>query len=140
MPPANGHNGRSPLDRLTTLGPAAHALLRAGAGLLFLQHGLMKLFGWLGGTRVDLASMLGVAGILEFVGGILLIVGFATRPVAIVLAAQMAVAYLIAHLPRGGWPIENEGELALLYALIFVFLATHGAGPYSVDAARRHRP
>lgn len=143
MPPANfseGRTPRSPLAALNTLAPAAHALLRAGSGLLFLQHGLMKLFGWLGGTRVELASMLGVAGILEFVGGILLIVGLFTRPVAIVLTVQMVVAYLTAHLPRGGWPVENQGELALLYALIFIFLATHGAGPYSVDAARHHRP
>lgn len=142
MPPANSSEGRtprSPLAALSTLAPATHALLRVGTGLLFLQHGLMKLFGWFGGTQVQLTSMMGVAGILEFVGGILLIVGLFTRPVAIILAGEMAVAYLIAHHPRGGWPIENEGELALLYALIFAYLATHGAGPYSVDAARRHR-
>jgi putative oxidoreductase len=113
---------------------AAHALLRAGTGLLFLQHGLQKVFGLLGGTAVPLASMLGIAGMLELVGGALLILGLWTRPVALVLAIEMLAAVVIAHLPRGGWPIQNGGELPLLYAVVFLVLAAWGGGSLSVDA------
>jgi putative oxidoreductase len=117
----------------------AHALLRIGAGLLFLQHGLQKMFGMLGGfgapgATAPLASLMGAAGILELAGGVLLVLGLWTRPVAFVLLGQMLVAFLVAHLPRGGWPIENGGELPLLFALVFTFLAAAGAGPASVDA------
>lgn len=98
-------------------------LLRSGAGLLFMGHGLQKLFGWFGGSTAPLASMMGVAGILELVGGLLLVLGLFTRPVALVLAGEMIVAYIIAHLPRGPVPWQNGGEVALLYALVFVFLA-----------------
>ena len=119
------------------IGRAAHFVLRAGAGVLFLQHGLQKLFGTLGGTPdgpVALMSLLGVAGLLELTGGVLLIAGLLTRPVAAVLVIEMVAAYFIAHVPQGGWPIQNQGELALLYAAIFLFLAGNGAGPLSVDA------
>ena len=133
------------------LGRHAHALLRIVAGVLFLQHGLQKLFGTFGGVdnvggTVGLDSLLGVAGILEIGGGLLLILGLLTRPIAAVLLVEMVAAYFIAHVPRGGWPIENQGELALLYAGIFAFLAMNGAGPVSVDAMvplrtdRRHVP
>jgi len=102
---------------------AAYVLLRAGAGLLFMAHGLQKLFGFFGGSVVPLASRMGVAGVLELVGGLLIVLGLFTRPVALILAAEMLVAYVIAHLPRGMVPLQNGGELALLYALIFIFLA-----------------
>ena len=121
----------------------AHALLRIGAGLLFLQHGLQKMFGMLGGfggtpgATAPLASLMGAAGILEVAGGMLLVLGLWTRPVAFVLLGQMLVAFLVAHLPRGGWPIENGGELPLLFALVFTFIAAAGAGPASVDALAR---
>jgi putative oxidoreductase len=115
----------------------AHALLRIGSGLLFLQHGLQKLFGLLGGSAVPVGSLLGLAGILETVGGVLLVVGLWTRPVAFVLMGQMLTAFLIAHLPKGGWPIQNGGELPLLYAVVFAFLATAGASPASVDTLER---
>ena len=105
------------------LGETAYLVLRIGSGLLFLCHGLQKLFGFFGGQPVPLASLLGVAAILELVGGTLLVLGLFTRPVAAVLAAEMLGAYVIAHLPRGVWPIENGGETALLFALIFVFFA-----------------
>jgi putative oxidoreductase len=119
---------------IATVADGAHALLRVGAGLLFLQHGLQKLFGLLGGTVVPLASLMGVAGILELVGGALLVVGLWTRPVALVLALEMLGAFAIAHLPRGGWPIENGGELPLLYAVVFLLLAAWGPGRASLDA------
>ena len=130
---------RQPIPRpgVAGLADSAHALLRVGAGLLFLQHGLQKLFGLLGGTPVPLSSMLGVAGLIEVVGGTLLVLGLWTRPVALVLAGEMAAAFVIAHLPRGGWPIQNGGELPLLYVLVFLFLAAAGAGPASLDSARR---
>ena len=122
--------------------PAAVAILRIGAGLLFMQHGLQKLFGMFGGfggtpgATAPLDSLMGVAGILELVGGALLVAGLFVRPVALILAAEMVVAYFKAHLPQGGMPIQNGGELALLYALVFAFLAARGAGPASVDARR----
>ena len=112
---------------------AAPTVLRVAAGALFLQHGLQKLFGVLGGTPVPLFSMFGVAGVLELVGGLLLIVGFAVRPAALILLVEMVAAYFIAHAPQGGWPVQNGGELPLLYAAIFGFFAAYGAGWLSVD-------
>lgn len=105
------------------LAETAHLVLRIGTGLLFLGHGLQKLFGLFGGEVVPLASLLGVAGVLELTGGALLAAGVLTRPVAVVVAAEMTVAYVIAHVPRSVWPLENGGERAVLFALIFVFFA-----------------
>ncbi|MBC7545579.1 MAG: DoxX family protein [Candidatus Sericytochromatia bacterium] len=125
---------------LDSLAPTAHAVLRIGAGCLFLEHGLVKLFGWItNATPVPLMSLMGLAGVLETVGGVMLILGLLTRPVAFILTGQMVVAYLMVHAPQGLWPIQNKGELALLYALIFAFLATHGAGPLSLDRLRHRR-
>ena len=117
-----------------------HAILRIGVGLLFLQHGLQK-FGFLGGQSVPLDSLLGVAGILELAGSTLMILGLLTRPVAVVLSLEMLGAYFMAHHPRGGFPIQNGGEVALLFALAFLYFAGNGAGPLSLDATlRRSRP
>jgi putative oxidoreductase len=129
-----------PMTQLTRVigdlaGPA-HALVRIGVGLLFLQHGLQKTLGLLGGRPVAMASLLGVAGVLETLGGVLLVLGLWTRPVAFLLLGEMAVAFLTAHWPRGGWPIQNGGELPLLYALVFAFLAAAGGGPASLDGLR----
>jgi len=123
----------------THLAPWTHALIRVAAAALFMQHGAQKLFGWLGGVDghgaiVPLASQMGVAGMLEIVGGGLLLIGLFTVPVAAVLFLEMIWAYVQAHAPQGGWPVQNQGELALLYAAIFAFLAGNGAGPLSVDA------
>lgn len=113
------------MNRLARLPLAGYGyrVLRIGTGLLFLFHGLQKLFGLFGGQVVPLASQMGLAGVLELGGGILLVLGYFTRPVALVLALAMAVAYAIAHAPQGPWPIENGGEVAALYFVIFVFLA-----------------
>ncbi len=112
----------------------AHSLLRMVTGLMFAQHGAQKLFGWLGGDQVaSVMSIFGVAGVLELFGGILIILGLFTRPVAFVLSGQMAVAYFMAHASRGFWPVVNQGELAVLYCFIFLFLAAHGAGRWSLD-------
>jgi putative oxidoreductase len=134
----------------TDLGRCTHAVLRVATGFLFLEHGLQKLFGFFGGVQggtVPLMSMFGLAGALELAGGVLLILGLFTRPVAALLLVEMVTAFFMVHAPQGGWPIQNQGELALLYASIFAFLAGSGAGPVSVDAAlpvrrtheRRHR-
>lgn len=119
-------------DKLTT---TLYTVLRVGAGLLFMQHGAQKLFGWLGGHGpVELMSMMGVAGVVEFFGGLLMVLGLLVTPVGAIMAIQMVVAHFMAHQPRGGLPVENGGELALLYALVFGYLAARGAGPVSVDA------
>jgi putative oxidoreductase len=113
-------------------------LLRVVVGLLFVQHGGMKLLGWLGGMpggmKVSLASEIGVAGILELVGGGLILIGLLTRPVAFILSGEMAVAYFQAHAPHGLSPIVNHGEPAVLYCFLFLYLAVRGAGEYSFDA------
>ena len=118
---------------LSSAAPTVQAVLRIGAGLLFMQHGMQKLFGLLGGEAVQLVSQMGLAGVLEFFGGLMIVIGLFTRPVAIILTLEMIIAYFIAHQPQGGFPIQNGGELALLYALVFALLATLGAGPASVD-------
>ena len=118
----------------------SHNLLRVMAGLLFMQHGAQKLFGWLDGRQVsEIASVSGVAGILEFFGGALIVLGLFTRPVAFVLSGEMAVAYFWRHLPGGFWPILNRGELAALFCFIFLFFAAHGPGTWSLDALLRRR-
>ena len=117
-----------------------HSLLRAVTGLMFWQHGAQKLFGWLAGRQVqDLTSLAGLAGVLEFFGGLLIILGLFTRPVAFVLSGEMAFAYFMAHAPRGLWPIMNRGEVTVLFCFTFLFFAAHGAGRYSLDALIRER-
>lgn len=116
--------------------------LRVMAGLAFMTHGLPKLFGWLGGfggpgETAELMSRFGVAGVLETFGGLLIVLGLFTRPVAFLLSGQMAVAYFWIHVGRGSpWWWENGGELAMLFSFIFLLFAAWGAGPYSLDAKR----
>lgn len=110
-----------------------HAVLRVGAGLLFMQHGAQKLFGLLGGDAVTLVSQIGLAGVLEFFGGLAVVVGLFTRPIALILVVEMLTAYFMAHAPQGGFPIQNGGELSLFYAITFLFLAAAGPGPASLD-------
>ena len=111
-----------------------HNALRIVAGFLFVQHGAQKLFGVLGREAVEsLMSQGGIAGILEFFGGLLIMVGLFTRPVAFLVSGQMAVAYFIAHAGRGFWPVMNGGELAAFYAFTWLFFFAHGAGKYSID-------
>ena len=117
--------------------PQVYALFRVVLGFLFLFHGLQKIFGMFGGQAVPLASMFGLAGIIELVGGVLVMIGLFTRVAAFVCSGQMAAAYFIAHLPKGMVPIQNGGELAVLYCFAFLYVAARGAGPYSVDGARR---
>ncbi len=121
---------------LAPLAPYAFAALRIIAGLLFVAHGGQKVFGWFGGQPVPLGSLFGLAGIIEIVLGILITIGLLTSFAAFIASGQMAVAYFIGHFPKSFWPLENEGEPAVLFCFIFLFIATHGAGIWSVDAAR----
>lgn len=118
---------------LAPLSPYFYAALRIVAGLLFAQHGVQKLFGWLGGSGpVPWASQMALAGVVETVGGLLIALGAFTSPVAFVASGQMAVAYVQAHLPRGFWPIQNGGELAALYCVVFLYIASRGSGRWSL--------
>ncbi|MDE2653126.1 MAG: DoxX family protein [Gemmatimonadota bacterium] len=111
-----------------------HNALRIVAGFLFMQHGAQKLFGALGGNQVEsLMSAVGIAGILEFFGGLLMMAGLLTGPVAFLLAGQMAVAYFWRHAPGGFWPIMNRGELAAFYSFTWLYFFTTGPGKFSVD-------
>ena len=114
-------------------------LLRAVSGFLLLQHGLQKIFGLLGRDAVPLMSLGGVAGTLECLGGIALIVGLGTKPVAFILSGMLAFAYFIGHASDGFWPIQNGGELAALYSFLFLFLSGNGGGDFSIDGWLRRR-
>ena len=122
---------------LGRLAPWFYVLLRVAAGLAFAQHGAQKLFGVLGGSAVALTSQRGVAGIIEFVGGIMIALGLFTTPVAFIASGEMAWAYFQAHAPRGFWPIQNGGELAVLYCFIFLYLSAVGSGKLSIDSIRK---
>jgi putative oxidoreductase len=114
------------------------SVLRIMSGLLLLQHGTAKYLNFPIHERMNNASpmtMGGFAGVLELVGGVLLIIGLFTRPVAFILSGMTAVAYFVAHAPQGFYPLLNGGELAILYCFVFLYLAAAGAGPLSVDRA-----
>jgi putative oxidoreductase len=119
--------------------PRALALLRIVTGYLYLQHGSAKLLGLPHVPMFDhlsVASLIGFAGILELVGGLLILLGLLTRPVAFVLSGEMAVAYFMAHASKGFMltPMLNQGELAVMWCFVFLYLAAAGAGPWSIDA------
>ncbi|HEY7112024.1 MAG TPA: DoxX family protein [Thermoanaerobaculia bacterium] len=124
-------------------GPA-HALLRIVSGLLFFCHGAQKLLGWFGGLPpgVPLAGLTLAAGVIELVGGLLILFGLFTRPAAFICSGEMAVAFFKAHFPTAFWPLQNHGEPAVLYCFIFLFLSANGPGPWSLDAwiARQRTP
>jgi putative oxidoreductase len=129
---------RSVMEKsLASFAPYAYALLRIIAGLLFISHGGQKLFGWFGGQPVPFASLFGVAAMIELGLGVLITIGLLTRIAAIIASGEMAVAYFIGHYPKSFWPLENEGEPAVLFCFIFLFMATEGSGIWSVDEARR---
>lgn len=116
--------------------PSLLGLLRAVAALLFVQHGTAKLFGvphvpMFDGLR--LFSLTGAAGVMELIGGLLLLLGFLTRPVAFVLAGEMAFAYFLGHAGKAFLPIHNQGELAVLYCFVFLFIAAAGPGRFALD-------
>ncbi len=115
------------------------SILRIGAALVFMLHGTMKLFGYpsTGQPRPELVSLIGLAGVLEVFGGLLMLLGLFTRPVAFVLAVEMMIAYGRAHLPQGIYPMLNQGEPAYLFFLIFLYLAVAGGGRWSLDRSLR---
>ena len=117
--------------------PQLYALMRIVVGLLFACHGAQKLFGVLGGQQAVLASMFGLAGVIEFVGGLMIAIGFLTGTVAFIASGEMAYAYFTAHMPRGRVPIQNGGELAVLYCFVFLYIAARGAGVWGVDKRTR---
>ena len=118
--------------------PHIYALLRMAAGLLFFLHGLPKLFGGFGRPApVELMSQMGLAGIIEVIGGAMIGLGLFTSPVAFLASVQMAVAYFQAHAPRGFWPIVNGGELAALFCFVFLYFAAAGSGKWSIDSIRK---
>ena len=109
------------------------AALRVVAGVLFACHGAQKLFGVLGGDSVPILSRIGLAGVIELLSGGLIALGLFTPYVAFIASGEMAVAYFLAHAPQGPWPIQNRGELAVLYCFLFLYIAARGAGPLSLD-------
>ena len=127
------------------LGPYSsylYAVMRIVVGLLFACHGAQKLFGALGGINqrgasAPLLSLFGLAGIIEFVGGLLIVVGFMTGYAAFIASGEMASAYFMAHLPRGFWPIQNGGEVTVLYCFIFLYVMAVGSGKLSIDSIRK---
>lgn len=116
--------------------PRLLSVLRIVTALLFIQHGTAKLFGVPHIAYFDnlqLFSLIGFAGVLEIVGGFLVLIGWFTRPASFILSGQMAVAYFMGHAPQGYLPILNQGEPAVLFCFVFLYLAAAGAGPWSVD-------
>jgi len=112
--------------------PQFYALLRIVAGLLFACHGAQKLFGLIGGQRVPLMTQMGLAGVIEFFGGLMIALGIFTGFAAFIASGEMAVAYFQAHAPRGTFPVLNGGEAAVLYCFIFLYISARGSGIWSV--------
>lgn len=122
----------------------SYFLLRVVSGILMLSSGGLILFGWFGGIpdqpgRPPLMSQMGIGGVLEFIGGALIVLGLFTRPTAFVLSGMMAVAYWQFHAPVALWPLQNQGVPAVLFCFIFLYMAAKGAGEWSLDALIRNR-
>jgi putative oxidoreductase len=122
--------------------PFLLSALRVIAAFLFVAHGTQKLFAFPVAepqAPVELGSLIGLAGVIEVVGGTLLLLGLLSRPVAFILSGEMAVAYFLRHAPSGFWPALNGGELAALYCFVFLFVAAAGPGPWSLDSLLHSR-
>jgi putative oxidoreductase len=121
--------------------PRILSVLRIVTGFLFMPHGAQKLFGFHApehSVLPPLLSLLGLAGVLEFFGGLLILLGLFTRPVAFILSGEMAVAYFLVHAPQGFWPLGNGGDLAAILSFVFLYLALAGGGAWSLDRLWRH--
>ena len=130
--------------RWSAWAPRFKSILRIVAGFMFMLAGTSKLFAFPVGMPPDggtasLSSQAGIGGLIEFVGGALMLLGLFTRPVAFVLAGEMAVAYFQFHGPKSFWPTVNGGVSAVLYCFLWLYLSAAGAGPWSVDAMRGRR-
>jgi putative oxidoreductase len=131
------------LVRWRSWAPYFLSILRIMAALLFIEPGSAKLFAFPvaimpGGGTAAIGSLPGIAGILEVFGGLCLLLGLFTRPVAFLLSGEMAVAYFMGHALHGFWPIVNHGELAILFCFLWLFLSAAGPGPWSIDVMRQH--
>jgi putative oxidoreductase len=126
----------------TVWAPRVLSILRIVAALLFFEHGTSKLLGFPPSEHSgpEFLSLSWIAGVLELIGGALLLVGLFTRPVAFILSGEMAFAYWMAHAPQGPFPLANGGDAAILYCFVFLYLVFAGGGPWSVDALRRRGP
>jgi putative oxidoreductase len=128
------------MERATQI---TYFLLRVVSGLLLFQSGAVKILGWFGGMpgggSPPMMSQIWIGGILELVGGILIMLGLFTRPAAFILSGEMAVAYWQFHAPNGTWPVQNQGVPAVLLCFIFLYMAARGGGDYSLDALMRGR-
>lgn len=126
-------------DRLSACQPQALAVLRIVSSLLFIEHGTQKFFNFPPAEQPfgDLMNLIGLAGALEVVGGILLLVGLFTRPVAFVLCGFMAVAYFMAHAPQSFFPVNNRGDAAILFCFVFLYLTAAGPGTFALDNRNR---
>ncbi|MBN9056489.1 MAG: DoxX family protein [Shinella sp. 65-6] len=125
-------------DRLSAWRPQALAALRIMAALLFIEHGTQKFFNFPPAEQPfgDLMNLMGVAGMLEVVGGILILLGLFTRPAAFVLCGFMAVAYFMAHAPQSFFPVNNHGDAAILFCFVFLYLTVAGPGAFALDNRR----
>ena len=123
----------STFERLSAYQPYGLAALRIITALLFIEHGTMKLFGFPIAGMPSLPPLMLFAALLELIGGLLILVGLLTRPVAFLLAGEMAVAYFMAHAPRSFYPVANEGDAAILFCFVFLYLFFSGPGAFSVD-------
>ena len=136
-------SGPSIAARWKSWGPVTQSLLRIVAGFLFMSSGSVILFGYPmdmpDGGKVALLSQIGIGGMLEFYGGILLMLGLGTRPVAFLLSGEMAVAYWQFHAGKALWPVMNGGTDAALFCFLFLFFSAAGGGPWSLDALRQKR-
>jgi putative oxidoreductase len=132
------------MGALSEWSPRMLSVLRIVTGLIFLAHGSAKLLGFPApadgmATAPPVLSLMWIGGLLELVGGALIVLGLFTRPTAFVLSGEMAVAYWMFHAPRSPYPLVNEGDAAILYCFIFLYLVFAGAGPWSLDALLKRR-
>jgi putative oxidoreductase len=126
-------------DRLNPLAPYVLSLLRLVSGLIFMAHGTQKVLGFPATSKVtEMFSVFWFAGVIEVVCGVLIAVGFLTRPTAFLASGTMAVAYWMAHAPRDFYPVNNGGDAAILYCFLFLYFVVAGGGAWSVDAFRRN--
>ena len=132
------------MRKFTNFAPHFLSVLRVVAAFAFITYGTAKLFAWPialmpKGATAPLASLMGVAGTLEVVGGALMLLGLFARPIAFLLSGEMAYAYLTSHMVRSVWPVQNQGTPALLFCFIWLYISAAGPGPWSVDAMLRRR-
>ena len=123
-------------ERLSSYQPAALAVLRIVTAILFIEHGTQKLFGF-PPAPYAITTLFFVAGVIELVGGVLILLGLFTRPVAFLLSGEKAIAYFTVHMPINFFPANNEGDGAILFCFIFLFLVFSGPGHWALDNRQR---